>query len=210
VSEESKASGSAVAGRVKWYDAVKGYGFIVPESGGGDIMVHASCVRSFGRTALPEGALVEVMTAEGARGLHAEEILNVEDPYPQTDNSAHASGEAPRPTDFLSPDADVGPLQPARVKWFDKQKGFGFVNVFGIAEDVFVHMEIVRRSGFADLSSGEGMAVRTFRGPRGLMVAEVRLWDAGAQPEGSVVTRAECRGRAAFVQESAGPPLWRA
>ncbi|WP_325166432.1 cold-shock protein [Thermohalobaculum xanthum] len=184
MSDESKASGSVVAGRVKWYDAVKGYGFVVPDSGDGDIMVHASCVRSFGRTALPEGARVEVITAEGARGLHAQEILNVADPDPQVEGAYPGSAESPRPTDFLGPEADVGPLQPARVKWFDKQKGFGFVNVFGIAEDVFVHMEIVRRSGFADLSSGEGMAVRTFRGPRGLMVAEVRLWDAGAQPEG--------------------------
>lgn len=184
------SAGSVIAGRVKWYDAVKGYGFVVPDAGGSDIMVHASCVRSFGRSALPEGAYVEMLTAAGARGLHAQEILAVEDPEPQP---AEAAGfaEAPRPTDFLSPEADVGPLVPARVKWFDKQKGFGFVNVFGIAEDVFVHMEIVRRSGFADLSSGEGMAVRTFRGPRGLMVAEVRLWDAAVKGAADAVTTSE-------------------
>lgn len=179
MSDDMKA-GSVIAGRIKWYDAVKGYGFLVPEEGGGDIMVHASCVRNFGRSALPEGARVEVVTVAGTRGLHAQEILAIDDPEPA---AAERTGfaETPRPTDFLGPDVDVGPLQPARVKWFDKQKGFGFVNVFGVAEDVFVHMEIVRRSGFADLSSGEGMAVRTFRGPRGLMVAEIRLWDAGAQ-----------------------------
>ena len=62
-------------------------------------------------------------------------------------------------------------------KWFDKHKGFGFVNIFSKTEDVFVHMETVRRCGFQDLASGEGMAVRTFRGPRGLMVAELKLWE---------------------------------
>jgi CspA family cold shock protein len=133
-----------------------------------------------------EGAQVRLVTTMGARGLHAQEILEVDNSTvtarePAAD--AANGGESARPTDFLSPDSEVGPLVPARVKWFDKQKGFGFVNVFGRSEDVFVHMEIVRRCGFPDLSSGEGMAVRTFRGPRGLMVAELKLWETAAQEE---------------------------
>jgi len=105
------------------------------------------------------------------------EIIDAE----EVDESVEVNGfgEAHRPTDYLGPEVSAGPLVPARVKWFDKQKGFGFVNVFGDPEDVFVHMETVRRCGFQDLSSGEGMACRTFRGPRGLMVAELRLWEAG-------------------------------
>lgn len=121
----------------------------------------------------------------GARGLHAQELLEVDDSTATmslSQNSVSDGGVA-RPTDFLSPEAELSPLQPARVKWFDKQKGFGFVNVFGNPEDVFVHMEIVRRCGFPDLSSGEGMAVRTFRGPRGLMVAELKLWEAASQEQ---------------------------
>ncbi|MEM6679711.1 MAG: cold shock domain-containing protein, partial [Pseudomonadota bacterium] len=143
------SSGSVLTGQVKWYDAVKGYGFVVPDDGGGDVMVHASCVRNFGLTTLAEGARVKLSTTMGARGLHAQEILEVD----SSDAVAAAPAQpmmntgAPRPTDFLSPDADLGPLQPARVKWFDKQKGFGFVNVFGNPDDVFVHMEIVRRCG---------------------------------------------------------------
>ncbi len=166
-------------GHVKWYDAVKGYGFVVPEGGGPDIMVHASCVRASGRLALAEGARVRVSYGRGERGLAAQEVLAVEEPP----ESAAAPGfaEPARPTEFLAAADDLGPLEPARVKWFDKQKGFGFVNVFGRAEDVFVHMETVRRSGFQDLASGEAMAVRTTRGPRGLMVAELRLWEAAAE-----------------------------
>lgn len=169
--------GTTVTGKVKWYDSVKGYGFVVPDDGGSDIMVHASCVRAFGRVALPEGAQVKLICGMGTRGMHAQEILELEEPQP--DQEENRQGDGARPTDFLSPEATNGPLEPARVKWFDKQKGFGFVNVFGHAEDIFVHMETVRRCGFQDLASGEGMAVRTFRGPRGLMVAELRLWEAG-------------------------------
>ncbi|MEL6773271.1 MAG: cold shock domain-containing protein [Pseudomonadota bacterium] len=179
LAEADGASGSIVTGKVKWYDAVKGYGFVIPDDGGGDVMVHASCVRNYGITTLAEGSAVKLITTMGARGLHAQELIEVDS---STATAAPASAQPslgePRPTDYLQAQGDLGPLLPARVKWFDKQKGFGFVNVFGNPDDVFVHMETVRRCGFPDLSSGEGMAVRTFRGPRGLMVAELKLWEA--------------------------------
>ena len=111
----------------------------------------------------------------GQRGLNARKLHEVEETEP-TATGAGDSGSA-GPTEFLGPDVEVGPLVPARVRWFDKQKGFGFVNIFGGTEDVFVHMETVRRCGFQDLASGEGMAVRTFRRPRGLMVAQLKLWE---------------------------------
>ena len=181
MSENIEEAGQIISGQVKWYDAVKGYGFVVPDNGGGDVMVHASCVRAFGKMALVEGARVKLLSGAGTRGLHAQELLEVEEP--EFTQPVTGFAEPTRPTEFLSPDVEAGPLVPARVKWFDKQKGFGFVNIFGRGEDVFVHMETVRRCGFQDLSSGEGMAVRTFRGPRGLMVAELRLWEAGVAAE---------------------------
>lgn len=172
-----REAGTTISGQVKWYDSVKGYGFVIPDDGGADVMVHASCVRAAGRVMLPEGSRVRMLCGQGARGLHAQELLEVDEPAPE--ERLDPDGRPTRPTDFLGPETVTGPLEPARVKWFDKQKGFGFVNVFGSAEDIFVHMETVRRCGFQDLTSGEGMAVRTFRGPRGLMVAELRLWEAG-------------------------------
>ncbi len=174
VTDTQTNSGNVLWGHVKWYDAVKGYGFVVPDDGGPDIMVHASCVRAFGKMALTEGARVRLLASHGQRGLNAQEILEIEEPEGEVSDDF---SETARPTEFLGPDVEVGPLVPARVKWFDKQKGFGFVNIFGRSEDVFVHMETVRRCGFQDLASGEGMAVRTFRGPRGLMVAELKLWE---------------------------------
>ncbi|HSF93728.1 MAG TPA: cold shock domain-containing protein [Thermohalobaculum sp.] len=177
MTDSGSGADSAVSGHVKWYDAVKGYGFVVPENGGSDIMVHASCVRAFGKVALTEGSRISVIAAQGQRGLNAVEIVDLEEVGPPV---ASGFAESSRPTEFLGSDIEVGPLVPARVKWFDKQKGFGFVNVFGRPEDVFVHMETVRRCGFQDLASGEGMAVRTFRGPRGVMVAELKLWEAAS------------------------------
>jgi CspA family cold shock protein len=175
LTDTQTSSAGVIWGQVKWYDAVKGYGFVVPDGGGPDVMVHASCVRAFGKMALVEGARVQILTSHGQRGLNANELLAVEEPEVAVQEPGFS--EDVRPTEYLGPEVEVGPLVPARVKWFDKQKGFGFVNIFGRTEDVFVHMETVRRCGFQDLASGEGMGVRTFRGPRGLMVAELKLWE---------------------------------
>ena len=68
-------------------------------------------------------------------------------------------------------------VEPARVKWFDKGKGFGFANVFGRTEDVFVHVEVLRHSGFADLQAGEAVALRIVDGKRGRMAVQVLAWD---------------------------------
>jgi len=69
------------------------------------------------------------------------------------------------------------PLQPARVKWFDKAKGFGFANTFGNDEDVFVHIDVLRRSGLADVQAGEAVAIRVIDGKRGRMATEVCGWE---------------------------------
>lgn len=170
VNEPQKAEPVVIEGRVKWYDATRGYGFVVSDALDGDILTHANCVRASGRAALPEGAKVRIQAALFDRGWQAVAILDVE--------PVVFDGLAEEPSGFVHPDiSDAGPVSPARVKWFDRVKGFGFVNIFGSVDDVFVHMEVLRRSSIADLAPGEAVAVRVVAGPRGLMAAEVRPWD---------------------------------
>ena len=83
--------------------------------------------------------------------------------------------------DFEQIDPDelaAAELEPARVKWVDKAKGFGLANVFGKPEDVFIHIEVLRRSGLSDLQPGEALAVRVIDGKRGRMAMEVNAWEA--------------------------------
>ena len=156
-------------GRVKWYDMTRGFGFIVVENWEQDILAHANCVRASGRATLPDGATVRLQAARFDRGWQAVSILDVQVPQ-----SGHL---ADRPTDFVHDAPRDGPFLPARVKWFDRAKGFGFVNAFGSSRDVFLHMEVLRRSGMPDLQPGEAIAVRVIAGPRGLMAAEIRHWE---------------------------------
>jgi CspA family cold shock protein len=158
-----------VEGRVKWYDAVRGYGFIVADNWEQDILAHANCVRASGRSTLPEGATITVEAQRFERGWQAVAILKVD--------SASATDLNERPTDYVHDAPRDTPFVPARVKWFDRAKGFGFVNAFGSARDVFVHMEVLRRSGMPDLQPAEAVAVRVVVGPRGLMASEIRLWE---------------------------------
>lgn len=176
-----------VTGRVKWYDAEKGYGFVVPSDGGPDVMVHAAVVRAAGLSALEEGQTVSLTVVRGERGLQATEVVSVtnraesdsagDDAERAGSGSGADAGSGVRPTEIAAEAVPEGEFKPARVKWFNKQKGFGFLNVFGDPADVFVHMETLRRHGFQDLQPGEAVCVRLVQGPRGNMAGELCRWE---------------------------------
>ncbi|WP_410468823.1 cold-shock protein [Aestuariicoccus sp. MJ-SS9] len=161
-----------VVGKVKWFDPVKGFGFVIADEGGPDILLHANVLRNYGQGSVADGALIEIEAQRTDRGMQATEILRIEPP---------AASEGLPLADFEDIDPEIianAPLEPARVKWFDKAKGFGFANVFGRTEDVFIHIEVLRRSGLADLAPGEALAIRVIDGKRGRMATEVCAWEA--------------------------------
>ncbi|RVT81635.1 cold shock domain-containing protein [Rhodobacteraceae bacterium CCMM004] len=161
--------GQIVSGRVKWFDVHKGFGFIVAEGGGADILLHANVLRNFGQSSVADGARIVVAVQQTARGAQAYEVRSIAPPDPEPGDPADIDDEA-------AP-APEGPLLPARVKWFDKAKGFGFANVFGRSEDVFVHIEVLRRSSLAELQPGEAVALRVTEGARGRLATQVATWE---------------------------------
>lgn len=167
---EQQQDQDVVSGRVKWFDPGKGFGFVVGDGAEGDILLHANVLRNFGQSSVADNARIKVIVQRTARGAQAVEVIEI---LPPEENAA--------PIPDLS-DADMQqilalPLEPARVKWFDKAKGFGFANVFGRPEDVFIHIDVLRRSGFADLQPGEAVCLRVIEGKRGRMAAQVNAWD---------------------------------
>lgn len=165
-----------IVGWVKWFDPDKGFGFIVSETGGPDILLHANVLRNFGQSSVADGAVVEALCQQTPRGMQAVQVLDIRAPA------------APVPSPVLEDLADSPiedlmsrPLEPARVKWFDKAKGFGFANVFGRPEDVFVHIEVLRHSGLSDLQAGEAICLGVIEGRRGRMAVRIASWEAAVR-----------------------------
>ena len=173
---ESEGEQRRVVGYVKWFDPSKGFGFVVADEGGPDILLHANVLRNYGQSSVADNAGIEVIVQTTPRGAQAVEVLRID---PVTGQDAEEEGGAGA---FAEPVDLSLPLEPARVKWFDKGKGFGFANVFGKSDDVFLHIEVLRRSGLADLQPGEAVALRIVEGKRGLMAVQVASWEAALKP----------------------------
>ena len=158
---------SRIQGQVKWFDFTKGYGFITRGDGRGDILLHQACVRQSGFKTVQEGATVVCEAIVGSRGLQASLLISL-------DNSTAHSLPPAEPRHRAEPH---GPWQSGTVKWFNRAKGYGFLSRGPGTLDIFVHMEVLRQHGIAELRQGQNIRFRTGLGPKGELVVELELED---------------------------------
>ena len=165
-----------VAGVIKWFDVAKGFGFVVPDEPGlPDVLLHVTCLRRDGFQTAYEGSRVVCEAVRRQKGLQAMRVLSMDE-----STAIHPSQLPPSRTHVqVTPSSG---LEQVEVKWFNRVRGFGFLTRGDGTEDIFVHMETLRRFGITELRPGQHVLVRYGDGPKGKMVAEIRPVQPGGIP----------------------------
>jgi CspA family cold shock protein len=167
IGDETSAAVIELTGVIKWFDVSKGFGFIVPDNGMPDVLLHVTCLRRDGFQTAYEGARVVVEVLPRPKGLQAFRVVSMDD------STAIHPAQMPLPRTHVTVTPTSG-LERAQVKWFNRLRGFGFLTRGEGTPDIFVHMETLRRFGLAELRPGQFVLVRFGPGPKGMMAAEVR------------------------------------
>ncbi|ODU21342.1 MAG: cold-shock protein [Sphingomonas sp. SCN 67-18] len=159
-------------GTIKWFDATRGFGFLIDDDGAGDILVHFSILRDHGRRSLPEGARVECLAFRRDRGLQAREILSF-DLETATGPDHDLISMARDRVDPVALAEQAGPPESVRVKWFNRLKGYGFLMRDDGSPDIFVHMETLRRANIVEVEPDQPLIARIAEGRKGPLAVVV-------------------------------------
>ncbi|MCW5751020.1 MAG: cold shock domain-containing protein [Alphaproteobacteria bacterium] len=159
--------GPALDATVKWFNSEKGFGFAEMADGSGDVFLHVAVLQTTGHTSVSPGAKLKVNVGQGQKGRQVTRVIEVDE--------STATQEAPRPRGGMggprgprmAPDPSTAVEMTGTVKWFNAEKGFGFVAADDQGKDVFVHVSVLNRAGLPGLNEGQIVTMRVVETPKG-------------------------------------------
>ena len=158
--------GRRVEAKVKWFNASKGFGFVTPSDGSQDAFLPMAMLRRAGYEEVREGASIICEVSAGAKGPLVTTVLNI-------DTSTAMAPSGRRRFDRRG-SAALDDLEGA-VKWFEPDKGYGFISPDGGGKDVFIHITALRRSGINMLDPGQRVRVEVVDGKKGQEADRITL-----------------------------------
>ena len=168
------APGAEVVATVKWFNPVKGFGFLTPTDGSRDLFCHVSAVSRAGWDTLPEGATVTCEVEHGPRGPQVWQIHSVD---ASTASKGVARSGGSRRGEYGDMHGERGPAYGRRVvamvKWFNSAKGFGFRVPDEGSPDVFCHAAVAKDAGYDTLLEGATVTCEVAEGQRGPAVSSI-------------------------------------
>lgn len=171
---QSPGEGARLSGKIKWFNRSKGFGFIIPNDGSGDVFLPLSALERAGHSEAPDGATIVFEWTQGPKGRAVAQVLEID-----TSTAAPRAPRENRPRGGREgyEDAAPGPAEPLDgvVKWYDPARGFGFVLPNDGGKDIFVHVTALRRSGIEMLEPGQPVRMMVAQARRGREASSIEL-----------------------------------
>ncbi|HZS85307.1 MAG TPA: cold shock domain-containing protein [Stellaceae bacterium] len=164
-------SGPVVDATVKWFNPEKGFGFVELADGTGDAFLHIAVLEASGRKTVLSGAKVKARVGQGQKGPQVTEVVEVDESTATAQPRRHGP-LGPRPP-RAAPDLSSAIEMSGTVKWYNPDKGFGFVAIGDGGKDVFVHASVLQRAGIADLAEGQRVTMQVVEGMKGREAAAI-------------------------------------
>jgi CspA family cold shock protein len=162
---------------VKWFNAEKGYGFAALADGSGDVFLHVNALQAAGCQTVNPGATLKVRVGNGQKGRQIDQVLSVDESTADQSERRQSQPAGPRPPGTPRRQVDLSSAVEVVgvVKWYNSDKGFGFISPQNGGKDVFVHATVLERAGLTPLQEGQSVRIAVVQGTKGPEAGSISL-----------------------------------